>query len=94
MNAPAAALLLYAVMSVVTFAAFWADKRRARRGTWRIPERTLHTMELLGGWPGALAGRRVLRHKSVKRSYSAVLWLIVALHAAGWAAWAWLAYGR
>ena len=94
MSGPAAVLVLYAVMSAATFGAFWADKRRARRAARRIPERTLHTMELLGGWPGALAARRVLRHKSVKRSYSLVLWLIVALHAAAWAAWAWLAYAR
>lgn len=94
MNGPLAVLILYAVMSVAAFVAFWVDKRRAGRGAWRIPERTLHTIELLGGWPGALAARRVLRHKSVKRSYAVVLWFIVALHAAGWAAWAWLAFGR
>lgn len=82
------ALAVYAVMSAATFAAFAIDKRAARRGAWRISERTLHTMELLGGWPGALAARSLIRHKSVKRRYAVVLWLIVAAHVGAWCAWA------
>ncbi|MHC4947226.1 MAG: DUF1294 domain-containing protein [Planctomycetota bacterium] len=82
-------LAAYAAMSAVAFAAFWRDKRAATRGRRRTPEATLHLLELLGGWPGALAARRVLRHKSAKRSYAAVLWLVVLLHAAAWAGVAW-----
>jgi uncharacterized membrane protein YsdA (DUF1294 family) len=81
------ALGAYAGMSVVTFALFAWDKGRAVRGGRRVPESTLHLFELLGGWPGALAGQSVLRHKSVKLSYRLVLWAIVALHAACWIAY-------
>ena len=84
-------LAIYAGMSLVTFLAFAWDKRQARRAGRRIPERTLHTLELLGGWPGAMAGQRWLRHKSEKLSYRVVLWLITALHLAGWAAFVFLA---
>jgi uncharacterized membrane protein YsdA (DUF1294 family) len=83
---------LYAGMSLATFLAFAWDKHCARRGRRRVPERTLHGLELLGGWPGALAGQRWLRHKSEKRSYRLVLWAIVALHLAGWGAFAYLAW--
>jgi uncharacterized membrane protein YsdA (DUF1294 family) len=74
-------------MSTVAFAAHWVDKRRARRGDWRIPEATLHLIELLGGWPGAVIAQRVLRHKSRKGSYRVVLWAIVMAHTAGWLWW-------
>lgn len=84
------ALGVYAVMSVVTFAAFAIDKRAAHRGRWRTPERTLHTLELLGGWPGALLAMRLVRHKRRKGRYVAVLWGIIALHAAVWAAAVWM----
>jgi len=80
----------YLVMSVATFAAFAFDKRAARRGRPRTPERVLHTLELLGGWPGALAAQRLLRHKSKKPAYRLVLALIIAAHILAWALLAWL----
>jgi uncharacterized membrane protein YsdA (DUF1294 family) len=91
---PTPALLVaavYAGMSLVTFVAFAWDKSRAKRAQRRVPERTLHLLELLGGWPGALAGQRWLRHKSEKLSYRIVLWVIVLLHLAGWGAFAYYA---
>lgn len=79
----------YALMSAVTFLAFWRDKRAAAQNRWRTPEATLHLLELLGGWPGALLALRILRHKSSKRSYRLTLWLIIGLHAGAWIAWWW-----
>jgi uncharacterized membrane protein YsdA (DUF1294 family) len=82
-----AALTIYAVMSVVTFLCYWADKRRARAGAWRISEAMLHGCEVLGGWPGALLARHVLRHKSQKPQYRIVLWMIIGVHIAAWIWW-------
>ena len=59
-----ALLLCSAFMSVVAFAVFGADKKMARQGTWRIPERTLVALVLLGGSPGAILGMRVFHHKT------------------------------
>jgi uncharacterized membrane protein YsdA (DUF1294 family) len=82
-------LLIYALASAVTFVAYFIDKRRAvrGRGARRVPERTLHCMELLGGWPGALAGQSCFRHKRRKTSYMMVVFAVIALHAAAWGAW-------
>ena len=89
-----AALWIYAgmlgLMSLVTLVAYAWDKRQARGGGWRVPEKRLHVMELLGGWPGGLLGRRWLRHKSVKRSFRIRSGLIVCLHGVlVGAAWWW-----
>jgi uncharacterized membrane protein YsdA (DUF1294 family) len=78
------AAAVYAGMSLLAIALYAADKRRAARGQWRISEATLHLVELLGGWPGALVAQRALRHKRWKRSYLIIFWLIVAAHAALW----------
>ncbi len=77
----------YAAMSAVTFAAYWADKRLAQRGGRRIPEKTLHGLALICGWPGALFAQRILRHKNRKVRFQIVFWLIVGLHVG---LWAWL----
>ena len=57
------------LISLAAFAAFGADKRRARRGAWRVPERTLFLLALLGGSPGALLGMRVFHHKTKHRRF-------------------------
>ena len=80
-------LLAYAASSAVAFLAYGLDKRRAVRGGRRVPERTLHLLELLGGWPGALAGAATFRHKTAKTSYRLVRAAIVGLHLLGWGWW-------
>lgn len=59
------ALLVYLVLiNLVTFFVYGADKRRARQGKWRVPEKTLFLLPLLGGSVGALLGMRVFHHKT------------------------------
>ena len=42
------------------------DKQKARKGSWRIPEKTLFTLTLLGGGIGTIAGMYTFRHKTKK----------------------------
>jgi len=72
--------LAYLVASVVTFAVYARDKQAAMRGARRTPERTLHWLALVGGWPGALLAQRLLRHKTRKPFFRTMLWLTVGLH--------------
>lgn len=74
----------YAVMSIVAFGAFAFDKWMAKGDGRRLPEKLLHALEALGGWPGALVAMRVVNHKSRKGSYLVIFWLIVAAHIGGW----------
>ena len=53
-----------AVINLLTFIVYGADKRRARKGKWRVPEKTLFLLPLLGGSIGALLGMRVFHHKT------------------------------
>ncbi|MCD7881646.1 MAG: DUF1294 domain-containing protein [Clostridiales bacterium] len=56
--------LYLAIINVAGFAVMGADKRRARRGSWRIPERTLFAVALAGGSLGVLLGMRLFHHKT------------------------------
>lgn len=78
-------LLVYTFMSLFTFVAYAVDKKSAIDGSRRTPENALHLLELLGGWPGALAAQYKARHKGSKETYQIVFWLIVFLHLLVWA---------
>ena len=62
------------------------DKSAARSSGQRTPENTLHLVDLLGGWPGALIAQQRLRHKTVKQPFQAIFWATVVLNVAamGW----------
>ena len=93
------ALLLawHAAFSLASLTAYALDKRRAARALPRTPERTLHTLDLLGGadrkarlktldllggWPGGLLAMRLFKHKRRKAAFVRVFWLTVGIHLA------------
>ncbi|MEO8668195.1 MAG: DUF1294 domain-containing protein [Bauldia sp.] len=82
----------FIAMNFLAFAAFGIDKAKATTGSRRIAESTLLMLALLGGSPGAYAGRAVFRHKTRKQPFSrelhtiAVLQVLVLGAALGWLA--------
>ncbi|MFX7804552.1 DUF1294 domain-containing protein, partial [Acinetobacter baumannii] len=58
-----------------------------RRGARRIPERTLLLLALIGGTPGAYAGRWLFRHKTRKQPFVGRLHAIAVVQAGLLAAW-------
>ena len=76
------ALHLVAI-NALAFVAFWLDKRRAREGRWRTPEKTLLAIAVLGGGVGAVCGQQVFRHKTRKEPFRSVLWTTTAVQLAG-----------
>jgi uncharacterized membrane protein YsdA (DUF1294 family)/cold shock CspA family protein len=77
---PAFVFGLYLALSTAAFIAYSVDKSAARNHQWRTQESTLHLLGLLGGWPGALVARQVLRHKSKKESFRAAFRLTVVVN--------------
>jgi len=77
---PIAIVWTYLAASLVAFIAYALDKSAARNDRWRTKESTLHLFALAGGWPGALAAQRLLRHKSSKPSFQFVFWVTVILN--------------
>ena len=53
-----------AAVNLAAFALMGLDKRRARRGAWRISEKALFLPAVLGGALGGLLGMRVFHHKT------------------------------
>ena len=74
-----------AALAGLNLATLWlyaADKNAARRGQWRIAEKQLHLLSLLGGWPAAWLAQQNMRHKSSKTAFRAVYWATIVLHCA------------
>ena len=57
-------LVYLAVMNVVGLAVMGIDKSKAKKNKWRIPEKTLFLVSLIGGSVGTLLGMYLFRHKT------------------------------
>lgn len=66
-------LIAASVMAIVV--TVW-DKRRARRQAWRVPERTLWLVSVLGGSVATYLTMCVIRHKTLHRRF---MWGLPAL---------------
>jgi uncharacterized membrane protein YsdA (DUF1294 family)/cold shock CspA family protein len=83
---PVAVPVIYLVFSCFAFALYGFDKYAAKNDRWRTRESSLHLLEILGGWPGAIVAQRLFRHKSIKPSFQFMFWAMVILNCAalGW----------
>lgn len=58
-------LILFLVcMNLIGLLLMFSDKRRARNGGWRIPERVLFLAAVCGGSLGSILGMWLFRHKT------------------------------
>ena len=70
------------VWNIVAFVAMGADKRKAQKGAWRVPEATLFLFALLGGALGATLGMHVFRHKTKHWYFVVGFWALFLIQAA------------
>ena len=54
------------IINIIGFLAMGIDKRKAKKNSWRIPEKTLFIITTLGGGIGTVTGMYVFRHKTKK----------------------------
>ncbi|MBQ1193216.1 MAG: DUF1294 domain-containing protein [Lachnospiraceae bacterium] len=52
------------IMTIIGTLSMYIDKRKAIKNKWRIPEKTLFLIALLGGSIGSIAGMRLFHHKT------------------------------
>ena len=62
-------LLYFLFINLFGFLIMWIDKRKAEKGKWRIPEKTLFIVTALGGGIGTIAGMYTFRHKTQKLNF-------------------------
>ncbi len=77
------------VVNVVAFFAYWNDKRKAKRKTWRTPEVTLLLLAAIGGSVGAWGAMQLFRHKTNHPQFYIGVPLIFVVQV-GVALWLWL----
>ena len=58
------------LINIVTFLVFVSDKRRAVKRKWRIPEKTLLGLSLIGGAAGGIIAMYCFRHKIRKPAFA------------------------
>lgn len=58
-------IIIYVIIiNIIGFFSMFIDKRRAKKNQWRIPEKTLFLLAILGGSIGSNIGMRLFRHKT------------------------------
>ncbi len=74
-------LIYFAVISLVAIILTVADKAKAKREAWRIPEATLMLVGLFGGALPMYVTMKTIRHKTKHKKFMIGLPLEIALHA-------------
>ncbi|MDP8231558.1 MAG: DUF1294 domain-containing protein [Candidatus Zophobacter franzmannii] len=86
--------LLLMTTNVFTFGAYGIDKFLAIKGYSRIPETVLHTLMFSGGTPSAIVGQWLFRHKTSKKAFRRVFWLLLLAQVILIAAYIWFTSKR
>ena len=70
------------IINLLGFLIMYIDKRKAEKGKWRIPEKTLLMFTWLGGGIGTIAGMYKFRHKTMKKKFTIGMPVILGLETA------------
>jgi uncharacterized membrane protein YsdA (DUF1294 family) len=67
------------IVNAAAFLLMLADKRKAKKKQWRIPEKVLFGSAIIGGSIGAILGMYTFRHKTKHTSFTVGMPIILAL---------------
>lgn len=62
-------VIYFIIINVIGFLAMGIDKYKAKKDMWRIPEKTLFLIAILGGGIGSLIGMYLFKHKTKKAQF-------------------------
>ena len=62
-------IIYFVIINILGFLIMFIDKQKAKKGKWRIPEKTLFIITGLGGGIGTIAGMYIFRHKTQKVAF-------------------------
>lgn len=62
-------MMWFLLANVLTLVIYGIDKTAARKTWRRVPESTLLVFGVVGGWPGAIVGQQLFRHKTQKQPF-------------------------
>lgn len=70
-------VMWFLLANVLTLVVYGADKIAAHKACRRVPESTLLVFGVVGGWPGAIVGQQLFRHKTQKQPFRT--WFIISV---------------
>ncbi len=62
-------IIYFIIINLIGFLIMYIDKQKAKKGHWRIPEKTIFLITLLGGGIGTIIGMYTFRHKTQKMNF-------------------------
>ena len=76
-------VICFIVINIIGFLIMLIDKKKAEKGKWRIPEKTIFIVTALGGGIGTISGMYVFHHKTRKLQFTIGLPFITILEIIG-----------
>lgn len=74
-------LLIYVVIiNILTYGVFGWDKYKAKKGAWRISEKSLLILCAVGGASGGLIAMNAFKHKRKKILFKVLVPLFLIIH--------------
>jgi len=67
------------IINIIGFWSMWEDKKRAINRKYRLPEKTLFTIALMGGSIGSIVGMYSFRHKTKHLSFKIGMPMLLVL---------------
>lgn len=74
-------IIYYLLINLIAFIAMYVDKQKAKKNEWRISEKTLIMLSVIGGSIGMLCGMNLFRHKTkhAKFKYGVPIIIIIQI---------------
>lgn len=72
-------IFYFLIVNLIAFILMGADKKKAKKNEYRIPEKTLFFFAFIGGFVGGILGMKHFRHKTKHKKFTTGFLLILIL---------------